>query len=257
MPLKRACTCHVALCPMAEREWRQCLTEKAALSSEYASEQRLEARTRIWTEFLDGPSSFEVAFQAVAETEPQDVLEVGAGWGDLAVRIRDTVGARVTATDLSPRMTALLRQRDLPVARVDARRLPFPDDEFDVVVANAMLYHMADPGTAVRELARVLRHDGRLVATTFGAYHLREVWKLVGDVGVQLSFARENGGEILETEFKSVECQQVRGAVTFPDRDEVRTYISSTVTRGDLVGRLPDFDGPLVAHGDFAVFVAS
>jgi SAM-dependent methyltransferase len=242
---------------VAERERRPGLDDAAAVAAEYSNEKRLEARIRVWTEFLDGPSVVDVAYEAVAEARPHDVLEVGAGWGDLAVRIRDTVGARVTATDLSSRMTTLLHQRDLPVARVDARRLPFADDEFDVVVANAMLYHMPDPAVAVHEFARVLRPGGRLVATTFGADHLHEVWKLVGDVAMQHSFARENGGTILGSAFEKVKCRLVRGAVTFPNREEVRTYVSSTLTRAHLADRLPNFDGPLVAHSDFAVFVVS
>lgn len=242
---------------MAERERRPSLSDGAVVATEYADEQRLAARTRVWNEFLEGPSSFEVAYAAVAEVHPHDVLEVGAGWGDLAVRIRDTVGSSVTATDLSPRMTALLSRRNLVVARVDARLLPFRDDAFDAVVANSMLYHMPEPTVAVLELARVLRPGGRLVATTFGADHLREVWRLVGDAGVQLSFARENGRAVLETAFATVECRQGRGAVTFPNREEVGIYISSTITRADRVGRLPEFDGPFVAHSDFAVFVAA
>jgi SAM-dependent methyltransferase len=242
---------------MEERQRRPGLSDSAAVAREYSNEKRLAARIRIWTEFLDGPSVVDVAYEAVAETRPRDVLEVGAGWGDLAVRIRDTVGSRVTATDLSARMVALLHQRDLPVARVDARWLPFPDDAFDAVVANAMLYHLPDPAVAVDEFARVLRPGGRLVATTFGADNLREVWKLVGDVAIQLSFARENGGMILGSAFDEVECRRVRGVVTFPDREEVRTYVSSTLTRADLASQLPAFDGPLVAHSDFAVFVAS
>ncbi len=242
---------------MPDRESRPGLSDRATVESEYASEQRLAARVRVWREFLDGPDSFELTYQAVAEAEPRDVLEVGAGWGDMAVRIRDGVRARVTATDLSPRMTTLLRQRDLPAARVDARRLPFSDDEFDAVVAHGMLYHLPDPGVAVQELARVLRPGGRLVAMTYGADHLREVWKLVGDAEVQLSFSRENGDAILGKSFEHVEVRLGRGVVTFPNREEVRIYISSTITRADLAERLPDFDGPLVAHSDSVVFVAT
>ena len=226
------------------------------VAAEYSDEKRLAARTRIWTEFLAGPSVVEVAFEAVAEAQPRDVLEVGAGWGDIAVRIRDTLGTHVIATDLSSRMATLLHERGLPAARVDARRLPFSDNGFDAVVANAMLYHVPDPAVAAHELARVLRPRGRLVATTFGVDHLREVWRLVGDVAVEHSFSRENGGAILGSAFENVECLSVRGAVTFPDREEVRTYIASTLTRSDLADRLPRFDGPLVANSDFAVFVA-
>lgn len=43
----------------------------------------------------------------------------------------------------------------------DAHRLPFPDDSFDVVLAQESLEHFEDPFKAVCEIYRVLRPDGR------------------------------------------------------------------------------------------------
>jgi ubiquinone/menaquinone biosynthesis C-methylase UbiE len=43
-----------------------------------------------------------------------------------------------------------------------ATSLPFEDGEFDLVVASNLLFHLADPGAALREAARVLRRGGRL-----------------------------------------------------------------------------------------------
>jgi len=233
------------------------ISDRDVVASEYSDERRLMARVRVFEEFLEGPDCLEVTFDAIAEAAPRDVLEVGAGWGDLAVRIRDTVGSRVTATDLSARMTHLLRQRQLDTVRADAQHLPFPNDSFDVVVANSMLYHVPDPTSAIRQFARVVRPTSRLVATTFGRNHLREVWRLVGDAVVERSFGLENGRSLLETAFTHVERRRGQGEVTFPNADEVRAYISSTVTRAHLADLVPDFEGPLVAHSDFAVFVAT
>jgi SAM-dependent methyltransferase len=233
------------------------ISDRDVVASEYSDERRLMARVRVFEEFLEGPDCVEMTFEAIAEAAPRDVLEVGAGWGDLAVRVRDTVGARVTATDLSARMTHLLRQRHLDTVRADAQRLPFPDDSFDVVVANSMLYHVPDPTTALRQFARVMRPTSRLVATTYGRNHLREVWSLVGDEVIERSFGLENGRSLLETAFGHVARRRGQGVVTFPNADEVRAYVSSTVTRAHLADLIPDFDGPLIAHSDFAVFVAT
>ena len=54
----------------------------------------------------------------------------------------------------------------------DAQELPFPDDAFDVVVANHMLYHVPEPARAAAEIGRVLRPDGLLLAATNGPDHL-------------------------------------------------------------------------------------
>jgi ubiquinone/menaquinone biosynthesis C-methylase UbiE len=227
------------------------------VAREYADERRLAVRRRVWNEFLEGPSSDEVCYEAVAEAWPRDVLEVGAGWGEMAARIRDGLGASVVATDRSARMARLARGRELTVLVADASASPFRDRSFDAAVANAMLYHVPDLDRAVGELARVLRDDGRLVATTFGRGHLREVWDLVGGPDVGLSFRAENGADVLRRSFANVEHRRASGLVTFPNAREIRTYVASTITRSHLADRVPELDGPFAARSDFAVFVAT
>jgi SAM-dependent methyltransferase len=46
----------------------------------------------------------------------------------------------------------------------DATRLPFPDASFDVVFCRYLLIHMADPMAVVREMMRVVKPDGYVIA---------------------------------------------------------------------------------------------
>jgi SAM-dependent methyltransferase len=227
------------------------------VAGEYGDESRLAARRRVWNEFLQGRSADDATNNAVNEGSPASVLEVGGGWGELAARMRDGTGARVVATDLSPRMAGLARGRDLPVALADVQSLPFRDSAFEAVVANAMLYHVPDLDRGLAEIGRVLAPAGRLVASTFAHDHLAEVWELVDGPGVDLSFNAENGATVLGRHFRSVDVRPGGGAVTFPNADELRTYVASTITRSHLADRVPDFAGPFLAHSSFAVFVAS
>lgn len=48
----------------------------------------------------------------------------------------------------------------------DAHDLPFPDQDFDLVLAVAVLEHVADPQRCVGEFWRVLKSDGCVFATT-------------------------------------------------------------------------------------------
>jgi ubiquinone/menaquinone biosynthesis C-methylase UbiE len=227
------------------------------VAREYGDESRLAARRRVWNEFLDGENADDSILAAVAEVAHDRVLEVGAGWGELAARLRDGTGAYVVATDLSPRMAALAHARDLPTAVADAQALPFRDRTFGVVVANAMLYHVPDLDRGFDEIARVLTPSGRLVASTFAATHLPEVWELVEGPGVDLSFNAENGEETLRRHFNHVEVRPGGGTITFPSADELRTYVANTITRSHLAERVPDFEGPFVTTSAFVVFVAS
>jgi ubiquinone/menaquinone biosynthesis C-methylase UbiE len=50
--------------------------------------------------------------------------------------------------------------------------IPVADDAADIVVAAWMLYHVPDLDAVLREVRRVLRPGGTLVAVTNGAAHL-------------------------------------------------------------------------------------
>ncbi|MGY1776354.1 class I SAM-dependent methyltransferase [Geodermatophilus sp. SYSU D00804] len=51
------------------------------------------------------------------------------------------------------------------VVRGDLRHLPFPDGSVDRVIASEVLEHIPDDGTAMTEIARVLKPGGRVAVT--------------------------------------------------------------------------------------------
>jgi SAM-dependent methyltransferase len=80
------------------------------------------------------------------------VLDVGAGTGELTAVLREETAGRVVALDAD---SALLTHVPQPRARGDATRLPFQDRVFDLVVCQALLVNLPDPGHALEEFARV------------------------------------------------------------------------------------------------------
>lgn len=75
--------------------------------------------------------------------------------------------AVLTTFDLSPRMLARARSR-LRSDRVshtvaDLTRLPYADGSFDAIVCGWALEHLPDPRPGLRELARVLQPEGKLL----------------------------------------------------------------------------------------------
>jgi SAM-dependent methyltransferase len=223
---------------------------------EYADESRFAARVAAWRN-ATGPSPREMVFEAVAEIAPASVLEVGPGQGELSERVCTELGARVTAVDQSERMVELTRQRGVDAIVGDAQALPFDDDSFDCAVAAWMLYHVPDVDRAIAELARVLGSGGRLVTATNGERNLHELWDAFGPgTAGQRVFSVENAELQLRAHFARVERRDANGTVTFDDWDAANDYVAASVTRPDLAGKLPRFDGPLVCSRLVSIFVA-
>jgi SAM-dependent methyltransferase len=97
---------------------------------------------------------------------PARILDVGCGTGGLIRRLAPRQAAwRWTGLDVSPVACALARTRtEAEVVEGAAEHLPFADGTWDAVVAADVLYHLDDDVAALREMARVLRPGGLLVA---------------------------------------------------------------------------------------------
>ena len=232
------------------------LNDPELVRRQYASEDGLAVRRDFQRRFREGPDAFDTASSAVAESQPRRVLEVGCGMGNFAERLVRETSAEVVATDLSPRMVEVARERGLDARVADVQELPFDEGEFDCVVANAMLYHVEDVDRALSELARVLEPGGKLVAVTIGEAHMAEVWRLVGYQKPERPFSRENGAEQLARHFRSVEREDVDALLVFPDAAAVHEYVDSTIFSAEVPRPLPAFDGPFRAGAYATVFVA-
>jgi SAM-dependent methyltransferase len=232
------------------------LNDPELVRREYEDESRFSVRQATWNS-ATGPDAHDIVLEALRETTPSRVLEVGPGKGELAVRMARELGADVVAVDQSERMVDLTRSRGIEAVVGDVQALPFEDGSFDAAVAAWMLYHVPDVERAIDELHRVLRAGGRLVAVTNSVENLIELWSLVGEgPKSDYAFGRENGEEILRRRFGSVERLDADGEVTFPDWESARAHLAASPTRGHLADRLPRFDGPLVARRRVSVFMA-
>ena len=232
------------------------LNDPRHVREEYASECGLQGRRAAY-EHATGPDPKEVAFAAVAEVAPTDVLEVGCGPGEFAARVREELSATVVAVDISDRMVELARECGVDATLGDVQQLPFENDSFDCAIAAWMLYHVPDVARALDELVRVLRPGGRLVAVTNCLDHLREIGELLGARPRPWSaFSCENGGELLRARFPHVRAHDAGGEIRFPDRASVLGYLESSRRLWDIDEEVPDFDVPFVVRRHPVVFVA-
>jgi SAM-dependent methyltransferase len=133
-----------------------------------------------------------------AQLKPgQHVLDLGTGTGSVALRAAPAIApnGHVTAVDISAEMLGLARQRAAGAARTDisfeegrAEALPVQSESIDVVLACLSLMYVIDRAAAAREIARVLRADGQLVAAVWAGPKRADIVLLQQTAG---SFAPE------------------------------------------------------------------
>jgi ubiquinone/menaquinone biosynthesis C-methylase UbiE len=106
---------------------------------------------------------------------------------------------------------------------MDAENITFPENSFDIIIANLMLYHVPNRKEAFSQITRVLRDNGSFYTSTFGRDNMKELNELVQDFYPQLNsletlsnrFGLENGKSQLEEYFGQVTMNK------FPDHLEI------------------------------------
>jgi phosphatidylethanolamine/phosphatidyl-N-methylethanolamine N-methyltransferase len=108
------------------------------------------------------------AMQRMAISPNDRILEVGVGTGiNLGLYPRD---CELTGIDLSDSMLEKAHERvaekgmrNVRLLQMDATRLQFPDDAFDIVYAPYLISVVPDPVAVALEMRRVCRPGGRIV----------------------------------------------------------------------------------------------
>ena len=107
------------------------------------------------------------------DLEGLKLLDLGCGSGVYSVPFA-AAGATVAGMDLSETMIELARKRAsalTPGSSIEFRtgdiseRLPFPDETFDRVLTSTALHYLNDLSSLMKEVSRVLKRGGRLVAS--------------------------------------------------------------------------------------------
>ncbi|PJN23321.1 class I SAM-dependent methyltransferase [Kitasatospora sp. CB02891] len=167
------------------------------------------------------------------------VLDVGCGNGKFVSRLHtDCPNFQVVGMDIS---AGILADVEKPVLVADAQALPFADDSADAALALHMLYHVSDIGATVKELARVLRPGGVLIASTNSdtdKNELDELWaRAAGDVlgisegpaRVSLSsrFSLEKSRSYLGVAFENILVRELPGTIEVTDPAPIIAHLAS------------------------------
>ena len=133
--------------------------------------------------------------------------------GDFSHRVRDALGGVFVAVDLSRRMAALTKGRGLVAQVADVEGLPFPDSQFDAVLANRVLYPSRSRPWSAGD-REVLRPGGCLVAVTCSSdtSRARPASRPAAD---RFDLLGRGAPPVMERQFERVQRDDVVGAAVF------------------------------------------
>jgi ubiquinone/menaquinone biosynthesis C-methylase UbiE len=143
---------------------------------------------RFWVE-APHPVITRARLRSILRPEPGErILEIGPGVGYYTLDMAGWVGpeGKVEIFDLQQKFLDHTTDRageqgltNVIPTQGDATALPYEDDSMDAVALTAVLGEIPDPVAALREIARVLKPDGRLiVGELFGDPHFTTIGSL-------------------------------------------------------------------------------
>ena len=131
-----------------------------------------DRNARIYNRFMrKDRAAYETMYALIRPVvKTKTVLELATGTGLIAKHIVNAA-AHIEATDASAEMITEAK-RDNRSAKLhfsvqDMFRLPYADGSFDAVIVSNALHIVPQPEKALREIRRVLKDDGVLIAPTF------------------------------------------------------------------------------------------
>ena len=207
------------------------------------------------------------------------ILECGCGTGDIWKNHIDDIpkGCSLTLTDASEGMVADVRERFsgchfIDCALADIQELPYEDNSYDIVIANAMLYHVPDITRGLREARRVLREGGVFYASTYGEHGMLDVLiQWLPEIPLQekrnLRFTLQNGERQIKEVFSDVVRHDYEDALAVTSVHDIVDYIYSLPSASDLSESYYDQiaralsdrmeNGVLMIPKEYGLFVAS
>ena len=256
------------------------------LSEQYSNSKKFMARIELHRRFRTNPYLWtHWIFDHFKFPRNAKVLELGSGnallWKSNLKRIPED--AHILLTDFSDGMLNDARKvlgddsERFEFKVMDAQKITYPDDSFDIAIANLMLYHVPDRDKAISEISRVLKPEGALYATTYSLNNMKEFTDLLNNYDKNLynpiepfasAFGLENGQEQLKKSFEEVEMINYIDSLEITETEPIVDYVLSfssikgNIDRDSLEGfkdyldDVLDKDGVIKISKDTGMFIA-
>lgn len=216
-----------------------------SLKNQYENASNISARINLHSLYSQNPQGwFPWIYEQLGICQGMRVLELGCGDGTLWTSNMELLPEKIEIT-LSDISEGMLRDARRAIGTEDARfsyrtfdchRIPYTRGEFDLVIADHVLFYCEDIGKVCEEVCRVLRPEGVFVCSTYGRDHMKEVSQLVHDFDDRIvlsaeklydRFGMENGKEILKRDFAHCEWKLYEDSLFVPVPEPLISYVLS------------------------------
>ncbi len=192
------------------------------LKVQYQNSSNISARINLHEEFSKNKQGwFPWLFEQCDIKAGESILELGCGdaslWSMNRHRIINDIN--VILSDISDGMIRDVRRsmkdagNSFSFEVMDAHHINAPDESFNLVIANHVLFYCEDLKKVFEEIKRVLKPGGRIICSTYGSGHMKEISMLVKDFDSRIvlsadrlyeKFGKQNGGILLCEYFDDV-----------------------------------------------------
>lgn len=227
-----------------------------SLKNQYQNASNISSRINLHSLYSVNPQGwFPWLFQQCQLKQGMRILELGCGDGALWTQNLSLLPSNVHIT-LSDISEGMLRDTRRAIGSQDSRfsfqsfdchHIPDNLGQFDLILANHVLFYCEDISKVCRQVQTHLAPAGRFLCSTYGASHMQEVSELVQsfDERITLSaehlyerFGKENGAHILAPYFSQVNWTAYEDELIVTDAEPLISYILSC--HGNQNQYLPD-----------------
>lgn len=215
-----------------------------SLKSQYKNSSNISARIHLHSLYSQNKQGwFPWLYEQFGITEGMKILELGCGNGSLWLENISKLPSDISIT-LSDISHGMLRDTKREIGKKDTRfsfrafdchQIPFPDEEFDLVIANHVLFYCDIPKVCA-EIKRVLKPQGRFVCSAYGTQHMKEISDLVQEFDNRIilsaeklyeKFGRDNGADLLNPHFSQVSWHLYEDSLLVNEPEPLIEYILS------------------------------
>lgn len=217
-----------------------------SVKDQYKDDSNLSIRAKLHAKYSTNKQGFVPwLFEKYEFSKGYRILELGCGnglqWENRIEQLPE--GCILILSDLSEGMVKIVwekysNHKNFLAQQIDIQNIPFPDNCFDVVIANHMLYHVPDMQKAFSEVKRALKIGGKFYSSSNGNGGMRtflhDAFKQVNPESnaftKEFSFSLQNGKEMLSRYFGNVERYDFVDSFSITETKDLIDWMKSTIT---------------------------